>query len=197
MLFGRKDVMEDKSLCIRHLFLQAHRAWSHRSAGILGSAPCSPTMTNYHLHTLQHTEKESFREAKHRNGQPAFGAQAVYIKNQSGTAYRRLGCEKIAVFTTCTVSRGIKSGTQAEWLCTDSGQLNSNQELFWQRAASGLSSQGGYFGSETAQWLVSQSEQAGNQARCKQSKVTAWLSRHKWKNILWGWTVYNNHVVKH
>lgn len=42
--------------CLLHLYLPARRAWSHRSAGTLGNAPCSPMTTGCRLRTLKHTD---------------------------------------------------------------------------------------------------------------------------------------------
>ncbi len=47
-------------------------------------------------------------------------------------------------------------GQDIRWAYIDRGRLNNDQKLFWQRAAAGWSSQGGYFGCETAQWIVTQ-----------------------------------------
>lgn len=88
---------------------------------------------------------------KHKKSSLTFRTQPIYIKSKAeqhidAWIVRRSQCLS-------PVSSVGNKEQDTRWAFIDRGQFNNYQT---QRAASGRSSEGGYFGSETAQWFVTQ-----------------------------------------
>ena len=90
----------------------------------------------------------------HKKSPLTFSTQPAYIKSK---AERRIDAWIVRRSQCLPPGRSLGNKEQdTSWALIDRGQLNNDQKLFWQRAACGLSSQRGYFGSGTAQWVVTQ-----------------------------------------
>lgn len=83
-----------------------------------------------------------------------FRTQPIYIKSK---AEQHIDAWIVRRSQCLSPVRSVGNKEQdTSWAFLDRGQFNNYQKLFWQRAASGWSSEGGYLGSETAQWIVTQ-----------------------------------------
>lgn len=99
-------------------------------------------------------ETESFRVRSTKKSSLTFRTQPIYIKSK---AEQHIDAWIVRRSQCLSPVRSVGNKEQdTSWAFIDRGQFNNYQKLFWQRAVSGWSSEGGYFGSETAQWIVTQ-----------------------------------------